>query len=72
MLIRNSVKFKRIKEVYDREGRYVVIKVKMEGQMVTLINVYEPPDSEMKFFEALFNIIAIEMEAILIVRGTLM
>lgn len=32
ILIRNSAKFEIIKEIYDREGRYVVVKGKMEGQ----------------------------------------
>lgn len=70
-LIGNSVKFEINKEIYDREGRYVVIKGKMEGQMVTLINVYAPPDSDKTFFKELFDIIAVEMEGILICGGGL-
>lgn len=37
--------------------------------MVTLINVFSPPDSEKTFFETLFDIIALEMEGALICRG---
>lgn len=47
-LIRNAVIYL---DIYDREGRYVVVKGKMEGQMVTLTNVCAPPDSEKTFFE---------------------
>ena len=46
-----------------------MIKGKMEGQMVTLINVYTPPDSDKTFFKELFDIIAVEMEGILICGG---
>lgn len=67
--IRNSVKFEINKEMYDREGRYVVVKGKIGKQMVTLINVFSPPDSEKTFFETLFDIIALEMEGALICRG---
>lgn len=70
-LIRNSVKFEIHKEINDKEGRYVLVKGKMEGQMVTLVNVYAPPDSERLFFETLFDIIALEMEGILIIGGDL-
>ena len=68
-LIKNSVKFETSKEMCDREGRYVVVKGKMEGQMVTLINVYVPPDSDKTFFRELFDIIAVEMDGILICGG---
>ena len=53
----------------DREGRYIMAKGKLEGQRVTLINVYAPPDSKKAFFESLFDIINVELEGILICGG---
>ena len=47
----------------------MVVKGKMEGQMVTLINVYAPPNSDKTFFEKLFDVIAVEMDGILICGG---
>ena len=38
----------------------------MERPMVTLINVYVPPESHKTFFEELFDVIAVEMDGILI------
>lgn len=72
ILIRDRVKFERFKEVFDKEGRYVVVKGKMEGKIVTLINVYALPDSERQLFEDLFDIIVLEMDGIVIYGGSLM
>ena len=68
-LIKNSVKFDLTKEISDKEGRYVMVKGKMEGQMVTLLNIYAPPDSDRKFFKTIFDIIAEESEGTLICAG---
>lgn len=35
IVIRNAMKFERSKEIYDKEQRNVVVKGKIEGQMVT-------------------------------------
>lgn len=69
ILITNSTKFEPEKEMCDREGRYIMVKGKLEGQKVTLINVYAPPDSKKAFFESLFDIINVELEGILICGG---
>lgn len=57
ILITNSTKFELEKEMCDREGRYIMVKGKLEGQRVTLVNVYAPPDCKKTFFETLFDII---------------
>ena len=41
-----------------------MVKGKMEGQMVTLLNIYAPP-----FFETIFDIIAEETDGTLICAG---
>lgn len=46
-----------------------MVKGKLEGQRVTLINVYAPPDSKKTFFESLFDIITVELERIQICGG---
>lgn len=69
ILITNSTKFEPEKEMSDREGRYIMVKGKLEGQRVTLINVYAPPDNKKAFFESLFDIINLELEGILIWGG---
>lgn len=39
ILIRNSVNFECIKKISDKEGRFVIVKGKLENEMVTLVNV---------------------------------
>ena len=65
----NSIKFDLSKEICDKEGRYILIKGKLEDQMVTLINVYAPPESGKPFFETLFDIINREAEGIWLCGG---
>lgn len=51
ILITNAVQFECLKEVRDNEGRFVLIKGKLENSMVTMINVYAPPESTKCFFQ---------------------
>ena len=69
ILITNAVQFECLIEVRDNERRFVLIKGKLENSMVTMINVYAPPESTKCFFKTLFDTIAIETEGILICGG---
>jgi len=50
ILIPNSVKFECVKKICDKEGRFIIVKGKLENEMVTLVNVYAPPNSPKQFF----------------------
>lgn len=69
ILITNSTKFELEQEKCDKEGRYIMVKGKLEGQRVTLINVYAPPDSKKALFKTLFDLITVELQGILICAG---
>lgn len=69
ILIPNGIKFETLKEIKDKEGRYILVKGKIENQLVTLVSVYAPPDSDKSFFKNLFKIVAQEIEGILICGG---
>lgn len=69
ILISNSINFELTKEINDKEGRYVVIKGKLDDNPVTLVNVYVPPQSDQGFLKLLFEIINVENEGILICAG---
>ena len=56
-MIVNTIKFELIKEVADKEGRYIVIRGNLENQLVTLFNVYAPPESGKAFFKKIFDLI---------------
>lgn len=68
-LIPNSTIFVCEKEIKDKEGRYVLVKGKLENEPVMSMNVYAPPESSKHFFKSLFNVIATEMEGTLICGG---
>lgn len=44
ILISNSISSEVIKEINDKEGRYVIVKGKLNNNLVTLVNVYVPPN----------------------------
>lgn len=69
ILISNSVKFECIKKISDKEGRFIFVKGKLENEMVTLVNVYAPPNSAKQFFKTLFDIMILEMDGVLICGG---
>uniref|UniRef100_A0A3B3XJ95 Endonuclease/exonuclease/phosphatase domain-containing protein n=1 Tax=Poecilia mexicana TaxID=48701 RepID=A0A3B3XJ95_9TELE len=68
-LISNSVKFELLEEIGDKEGRYLMIKGKLENQLITLLNVYAPPESDKVLFKKIFDLINVEAEGILIRSG---
>lgn len=70
-LISNMIQFDCEKEIKDREGRYIIVKGRLENEPVTLINIYAPPESDKKFFKSLFDVLAAEAEGILISGGDL-
>jgi len=43
ILISNAVKFELISQISDGEGRFVLVKGKIDQKEVTLFNVYAPP-----------------------------
>lgn len=69
ILISNSVNFEVTKEMSDKDGRYVIVKGKIDNNVVTLVNVYVPPSSDKSFLKMLFETIALENEGILICAG---
>lgn len=69
ILIPNSVHFELISEHKDREGRFVLVKGKLEHKEVTLCNVYAPPGSGVAFYKKLFNLIATEIYGTLVCAG---
>lgn len=49
ILISNSVKFENLKEIKDKDGRYIIVKGKVENNLMTLVNIYAPPESSKHF-----------------------
>lgn len=70
-LISNSTKFDLEKECRDKEGRYIIVKRRVENELVTLVNIYAPPESDKSFFRCLFDDITAETGGILVCGGEL-
>ena len=48
-MISNSLNFDLISEKRDDEGRYIIIKCRTDNVLVTFVNVYAPPESQILF-----------------------
>lgn len=68
ILIANALKFKVIKEIKENKGRYLIVKGRIEEDIVTLVNVYAPPNSKL-FFKSLMDVIALEAEGVCLCGG---
>ncbi len=44
ILIHNSLNFDFLKEISDKEGRYILVQGKLEKHLITLVNVYAPQE----------------------------
>ena len=69
IMISNSLNFDLIKEKRDDEGRYVIIKGRIDNVLVSFVNVYAPPESDRSFLKKLFELIVSESEGILVCSG---
>lgn len=69
ILISNSTPFEFVSETKDKEGRFVLVKCRIDQQEVTLLNIYAPPGSRVSFYKKVFDLIAIETYGTLICAG---
>lgn len=53
-LVEEYLNFKSEFSKIDKEGRYVLVRGDLEGQKVTLINVYNPPGENVTCFKNIF------------------
>lgn len=71
ILISNRTKFETDKVIKRKDGRYFIINGWVEDVLITVVNVYAPPESDKQFFRFFFNKIAKEVKGILICEGGL-
>ena len=57
ILINKRIPFKLISQHKDIHGRYLIVKCEMFGERYTLINVYNPPNSDMSFLSKIQTIL---------------
>ncbi len=71
IIISGKISFEKISVMGDREGRYIMVKGKLEGEEVTFLNIYAPPGSDWRFYRQMFDLMTSEAEGILIAGGDL-
>lgn len=71
ILISNQIKFECQKEIKDKEGRYIIVRGKIDQVILTLVNIYAPPESDKTFYQTMLDIITEETEGICICGGDL-
>ncbi len=69
ILVPNSVHFDLLSETKDRDGRFIMIKGKLDQKEVTLLNVYAPPCSSREFHKKIFDLLAFESAGVIICAG---
>lgn len=69
ILISSRISFELTFEKKDKEGRYILIRGILGGVLVTILNVYAPPNSDWDFFRFIFDLIITESQGILICGG---
>lgn len=62
---------KQLKTLKDKEGRYVFVTERLEGELVSLLNVYAPLGSDWEFFKHIFDMVSTQGEGMLIGGGDL-
>ena len=71
ILMPNKVHFELQSEMKDKEGRFIMVKGKLDDKDVTLLNAYAPPGNNKRFYKRIFDLIAFQSEGVLICAGDL-
>lgn len=71
VIISGRISFEKISLTHDKEGRFIMVKGKLEGEVVTFLNIYAPPGSDWIFYRHMFDLMTSEAEGVLITGGDL-
>lgn len=66
IVISGKITFEKLSEISDKQGRYILIKWRLEGELVPILNVYAPPGSHWIFYRQMFDMMISEGGGILI------
>ena len=69
ILFPKKINFQLTAEIKDKEGRFILIRGKMDHKEVTLLNVYMPPGHDKSLFRKVFNLLIQEASGIVICGG---
>lgn len=69
ILIKKSCMFMKEKCIIDKEGRFVLVTGELEGQYITLMNVYNPPGEHKDCLNKIVELLITETKGIAIMGG---
>ena len=55
VLFNNNFNFQILKSFSDPEGRFVMVDIKLESKILTLVNIYAPNEDKSTFFQNVLN-----------------
>ena len=55
ILFNNNFQFEIIRQFSDQEGRYIIIDMKIDNKILTLVNIYAPNNDNPTFFQNLLD-----------------
>ena len=66
ILFNNNFQFEIIRQFSDQEGRYIIIDMKIDNKILTLVNIYAPNNDNPTFFQNLLDrILSFECEEVI-------
>ena len=69
ILISSALQYEHIAEYKDKEGKFVLITGKIDGVLISLINVCAPPGSDWSFYKLIFELATTKSQGIMICAG---
>lgn len=69
ILISRRVIFEHIATIKDKEGRFILVQGKVDGEMVTFYNVYIPPGATSEFYTQILDRVVTETKDVLVCGG---
>ena len=71
ILIKNSIPLHCEKTIVDKEGRYVLVKGRIDHAEITLLNIHRPPEQGTDLISKIIDMIILEAKGTLVMGGDL-
>lgn len=69
ILLNSDLSYKHISEHKDKEGRFIMITGKVEGIILSLLNVYVPPESDWSLYKQILEFAVSRSQGLLLCSG---
>uniref|UniRef100_A0A8C1NZZ5 Endonuclease/exonuclease/phosphatase domain-containing protein n=1 Tax=Cyprinus carpio TaxID=7962 RepID=A0A8C1NZZ5_CYPCA len=71
VLLKNNLRFIKDRCIREKQGRFVFLQGEIDGQLVTLINVYDPPGERVALMKRILCLLMSEAKGLTIMGGDL-